>query len=178
MADGVANLWTYRTVYVGLSAAAMFVQLLPLEIGPGRIPGPDILLLLALSWIILRPDYVPVAMIATVFFLADILFMRPLGLWTALVVVGTEFLRLRSVTLRDTPFALEWLLVAGVITAIFVVNWLVLTLFAVVDPGLGLTLIRLIATILAYPLVVILAGRAVGVRKIVPGEVDRLGHRQ
>jgi rod shape-determining protein MreD len=55
---------------------------------------------------------------------------------------------------------------------------LILGLFAVTQPGLGLTLIGLVATILAYPLVVILAGRAFGLRKIVPGEVDRLGHRQ
>jgi rod shape-determining protein MreD len=39
-------------------------------------------------------------------------------------------------------------------------------------------LIRLITTLLVYPIVVVLAARALGIRKIAPGEVDRLGHRQ
>ncbi|WP_413718012.1 rod shape-determining protein MreD [Silicimonas sp. MF1-12-2] len=178
MADPATGLWGYRALFLALCIAVAFVQLLPLDMGPGQIPGPDVLMLLAFSWVIMRPDYVPVFLIAAVFFLADLLFMRPLGLWTALVVLGAEFLRSRSFTLRDTPFLLEWLLVSGVVTAVFIGNSLFLGLFAVSQPGLGLTLIGLIATILAYPLVVILAGRAFGLRKIVPGEVDRLGHKQ
>lgn len=178
MADRDTSLWMYRALFVALFVAVAFVQLLPLEMGPGQIPGPDILMLLAFSWVVMRPDYVPVFLIAAIFFVADLLFMRPLGLWTALVVLGTEFLRNRSFTLRDTPFSIEWLMVSGVIVAVFLANMLALGLFAVTQPSLGLTLIGLIATILAYPLVVILAGRAFGLRKIVPGEVDRLGHRQ
>lgn len=178
MADRATGALGYRALFVALAAAVAFVQILPLDLGPGQLPGPDVLMLLAFSWIIMRPDYVPVFLIAAVFFLADLLFMRPPGLWTALVVLGTEFLRARSFTLRDTPFLLEWLLVAGVITAVFIANALILGLLAVTQPGFGLTLIGLVATILAYPLVVILAGRAVGLKKIVPGEVDRLGHRQ
>lgn len=178
MAENAGGLWGHRLTFLGLAAAIGFVQLLPLDLGPGGFPGPDVLLLLALSWVVMRPDYVPVTLLAAVFFLADLLFMRPLGLWTALVILASEFLRVRSFTLRDTPFLLEWLQVAAAITVIFVINTLVLALFAVAQPGLGLTLIRLIATILAYPLVVILAGRAFGLKKIVPGEVDRLGHRQ
>lgn len=178
MADLGSGIWMYRLTFVALAAALAFVQLLPLDLGPGQIPGPDILLLLAFSWVVMRPEFVPVALLAAVMFLADLLFMRPLGLWTALVILGAEFLRGRSFTLRDTPFLLEWLLVAAVIVAIFLANALILALFAVTQPGFGLTLIRLVATILAYPLVVILAGRAIGLKKIVPGEVDRLGHRQ
>jgi rod shape-determining protein MreD len=178
MAERGANPWNYRMLFVALAAAVAFAQLLPIETTPGRFPGPDILMLLAFSWVVMRPDYVPVWLLAGVFMLADLLFMRPPGLWTALVIMGTEFLRVRSFGLRETPFLLEWLLISGVIFTIFVLNSLILALFAVAQPGLGLALVRLIATILAYPLVVILAGRAFGLRKIVPGEVDRLGHRQ
>lgn len=178
MAERGANPWSHRMMFLALAAAVAFAQLLPIETSPGRFPGPDILVLLAFSWVVMRPDYVPVWILAGVFLLADLLLMRPPGLWTALVILGSEYLRARSFSLRDTPFLLEWLLISGVIFAIFVVNFLILALFAVAQPGPGLTLVRLIATILAYPLVVILAGRAFGLRKIVPGEVDRLGHRQ
>lgn len=178
MADRRRNFWSYRAVFILIAGAIAFVQLLPLDLRARPIPGPDVLTLLAFSWVVMRPEFVPVALLAAVFFLGDILFMRPLGLWTAFVLLGAEFLRVRSVALRDSPFVAEWALVAGVFAAITVANMLVLALFAVSQPGLGFLVVRLAATILVYPLVVILGGRAVGLRKIAPGEVDRLGHRQ
>jgi rod shape-determining protein MreD len=178
MAEGNRSAPTYRVIFVAIAAALAFAQLLPLHPGPGRVPGPDVLVLIAFSWVVMRPEFVPVWLLAAVFLVADILFMRPPGLWTALVIVGSEFLRVRSFALRDASFFVEWLLVAGVIFGMTLANTVVLTLFMVEQPTLGLTLIRLIATIMAYPLIVILAGRAFGLRKIAPGEVDKLGHRQ
>jgi len=173
-----AGRWTYRGVFIALAALVVFAKLLPLHLGPGRFPGPDILILMACAWVVRRPDYLPVAMVAAVFLMADVLFMRPPGLWTALAVIGLEALRRRSVMLRDSGFLTEWLTVSVVISCMFFVNGLVLAIFLVDQPGLGLTLIRLITTLLVYPMVVVLAARAVGLRKIAPGEVDRLGHRQ
>ena len=178
MAEGNRSAPTYRAIFVAIAVALAFAQLLPLHPGPGRVPGPDVLVLIAFSWVVMRPEFVPVWLLAAVFLVADILFMRPPGLWTALVIVGSEFLRVRSFALRDASFFVEWLLVAGVIFGMTLANTVVLTLFMVEQPTLGLTLIRLIATIMAYPLIVILAGRAFGLRKIAPGEVDKLGHRQ
>src|SRR6056297_633829 len=88
--------WRYWLLFLAIAAVLFFVQLLPLDLQPGRFPGPDVLLLLAIAWVLRRPDFVPVLLVAAVFLLADILFMRPLGLWTALVVLGMEFLRARS----------------------------------------------------------------------------------
>ncbi len=170
--------WTYRGLFLGIASLIIFVKLLPLEPGPGGIPGPDFLLLIAVAWGVRRPEFVPVPLIAVVFLMADFLFMRPLGLWTAIVIMGLEFLRGRSVAMRDNTFVTEWLSVAGLITLMYLANAVVLTIFMVDQPGLGQTLIRLIATIAAYPLVVILAARAFGLRKITPGEVDQLGRRQ
>lgn len=173
-----AGRWTYRGVFIALAALVVFAKLLPLHPGPGRFPGPDILILMACAWIVRRPDYLPVFLVALVFLIADMLFMRPPGLWAALAVVGLEALRRRSVVLRDSGFLTEWLTVAAIVTGMFLANALILTVFVVDQPGLGLTLIRLITTLLVYPIVVVLAARAVGLRKIAPGEVDRLGHRQ
>ncbi|MBT8458039.1 MAG: rod shape-determining protein MreD [Boseongicola sp.] len=173
-----AGRWTYRGVFLALAALVVFAKLLPLHPGPGRFPGPDILILMACAWVVRRPDYLPVSMVAAVFLIADLLFMRPPGLWSALAVVGLEALRRRSINLRDSGFLTEWLTIAVIITGMFLANALALAVFVVDQPGLGLTLIRLITTILVYPIVVVLAARAVGLRKIAPGEVDRLGHRQ
>jgi len=177
MADRVRTVWGYRVLFLCLGAAIVFVRLLPLHPGPGAIPGPDILMLLALAWVVLRPELLPVWLLAAVFLMADVLFMRPLGLWAALVLLGTEFLRSRAYALRDASFFVEWLVVSLVILAMTVANGLILGIFAVDQPTLGLTLIRMLATILAYPLVVILGGRAFGLKKLAPGETDRLGQR-
>lgn len=172
-----ASRWTYRGVFLALVALVIFAKLLPLHPGPGQFPGPDILILMACAWVVRRPDYLPVTMIAAVFLIADLLLMRPPGLWTALTILGLEALRRRSVALRDSGFLTEWLTVCVVISIVFLANTLVLGIFVVEQPGLGLTLIRLIATLLVYPVVVVLAARSVGLRKISPGDVDRLGHR-
>lgn len=176
MADSFnARVWTYRGVFLCLAAFVVFVKLLPLHPGPGRIPGPDILLLMAAAWVVRRPDYLPVFLVAIVFFLTDLLFMRPPGLWAALAVIGMEALRRRSAGLRESGFLTEWFVVSAIITLMFLANSLVLTVFFVDQPGLGLTLIRVIATLLVYPIVVVLAAQAIGLRKMSPGENDRLG---
>ena len=155
----------------------MFLQLLPLHPGPGTLPGPDVLLLVVLSWTIMRPDLVPVPLVAAVFLAGDLLLMRPPGLWTALTILGCEFLRSRRTLLRNTSFAVEWSIVAVVVAAMTIANVLVLTIFVVPQPAFGLTVIRMLFTILAYPLVLILVGRAIGLGKP-KGERDSLGARR
>lgn len=176
MADAtITSRWGYRALFLGLAALVIFWKLLPLNPGPGQIPGPDVLLALAFAWVARRPNLIPVLLAAIVFLAADILLMRPLGLWAALSVVGLEYLRRRSLILRDSTFFTEWLMVAAVITAMTVGQALILGLFLVDQPGLGLTLIRLIATILCYPIVVVLAARLFGIRKVAPAEADLRG---
>ena len=177
MADHVSPVWTYRMLFVILVSIIVFVQLLPINPGPGGIPGPDVILMIALSWIIMRPDYVPVLLLAGVILATDLLLMRPPGLWTALAVLSGEFLRARQAQLRAASFLSEWALVGGLVTAMTITNALVLAVFAVDQPSLGLTIIRLVFTIICYPLVVILCGRAFGIRKIKAGEQDRFGQR-
>ena len=162
MAERVRGIWRYRMLFVGLAALVGFVQLLPINTPADRLPGPDILLLIALSWTVRRPVFLPVLLIAAVFLAADLLFMRPPGLWTALVILGCEFLRSRRVLLKNGSFLIEWLLVAGVIGAMTLANAMILGLFSVPQPTAGLLVIRMLFTILCYPLVVILAGRAFG----------------
>lgn len=177
MAERARHSWRYRLLFLALVAAVAFVQLLPLGIGPGRIPGPDVMLLIAFSWIVMRPDYLPILLLAAVFLVADLILMRPPGLWTALAVMGGEFLRGRTILFRDASFPVEWLLVGLVIMAMTLANAAVLGIFGIAQPSFGLTLIRLIFTVLAYPVVVILAGRAFGIRKQRVGEQDRPGQR-
>lgn len=177
MADTPSSLWGYRVLFVLLASVLAFIQLLPLDPGPGQFPGPDLLLLLALFWTVVRPALLPVWLLALVFLASDLLLMRPPGLWTALAILGCEFLRSRRVVLRNAPFPVEWALLAVVITAMTVANALILSIFAVPQPSFGLTVIRMVFTIAVYPLVVILAGRAIGLSKP-SGEREAMGARR
>ena len=167
----------YRLLFAGLAALILFVRILPLNAVPARFPGPDLILCLTLVWVLRRPDYVPALLIAWVLLLDDLLAMRPPGLWTLIVLLGTEYLRSRETTLRDIPFALEWLIVGAMITAMTVLNGLVLALFLVPQAGPSLIALQTLATIAAYPLVVLATLFAFRLRKAAPGEVDALGHR-
>ena len=167
----------WRVAFVTLAALVAFVQLLPLGSGAGGLPGPDLLSLLAIVWVLRRPDYVPVLLIAIVMLLGDFLFMRPPGLWAAITVLGTEFLRVREQGMRDLPFFVEWGLVASVLLAMTLGEALVLLILVVPQPPLGLTLIQLILTVIAYPLVVGLTTLVFGLRRAAPGDVDDMGRR-
>lgn len=177
MAERRQKVWSYRLLLLLIVSVTAFVLLLPLGSRAGGIPGPDVVLLIVFAWIIMRPDFVPLVFAAGIFLAADLLFMRPIGLWAALSVIGAEFIRSRRIQLRDATFLFEWLLVSSVIAAMTLINALVLSLLAVDQPNLGLILIRLIFTTITYPIVVILAGRAFGVRRLSSAELDRIGQR-
>lgn len=177
MAESTQKVWRYRALLLFIISVVAFVLLLPLGSRAGGIPGPDVVLLIVFAWIIMRPDFVPLILAAGIFLAADLLFMRPIGLWAALSVIGAEFIRSRRYQLRDATFFFEWLLVVTVIAAMTLINGLILSMLAVDQPNLGLTLIRLIFTAITYPIVVILAGRAFGVRRLSSAEMDRLGQR-
>ena len=173
----VTRLWRNRALFLLIAMTIVFGRLLPLDAGPGNWPGPDLILILTYAWVLRRPDYVPVGLVAAVILLTDILFMRPLGLWTALVILGLEFLRAREPLWRDVPFLIEWFMAGIAILAVSVSYLLVLSLFAVDQPTLGQSLIHLILTILVYPLAVLFSSAVIGFKKMSPGAVDQLGRK-
>ena len=177
MAEGATlNRWAWRALFVALAALIMLLRLLPLDPGPVRVPWPDMLIVITFAWVLRRPDHVPVLVVAGLFLLADVLFLRPLGLGAALAVLATEFLRARHGTWRDQPFALEWATVAAVLASLSLANAAVLAILVVDQPALGATLLHLILTVLAYPLAAGLV-RVLGIRYAAPGEVDASGLR-
>ena len=97
--------------------------------------------------------------------------------WLVLLKVLTEMLRNRAGSLRNAPFGVEWFTVAMVIGAVTLGNRLVLAAVVTPQAPLGLTLIQMVLTILAYPVVVALAHVVFGVSRPAPGEVNALGQR-
>ncbi len=138
---------------------------------------PDILLCLSLAWMVRRPDLLPAPVIAGYFLLEDILLLRPPGLWALIVLAGTEFLRSRRAQLRGYGFGLEYLLIIGMLLVMFLFNRFVLAIVMAPQAPLGLSLMHLLGTVLAYPLIVAVSHFVFGLRKPATGEVDSLGHK-
>jgi rod shape-determining protein MreD len=172
-----AEVWTGRAVFLGVLALTVFVSLLPLGSVPRGWAPPDMILAFTLVWVARRPDFVPVALIAALFLMLDLLYQRPPGLWAAIVVVVTEVLRRRSGDLRAVPFSVEWATAALAIVAITLGYRALLALAFVPAPPLTLSMIEMVLTVLVYPLAAFVSWVVFGVRRPAPGEVDSLGHR-
>lgn len=169
--------WAYRFLFILLVTLIVFVRLIPLQTTPSVWAMPDLLICIIFAWVLRRPDYVPILLIAGITLTLDFLFMRPPGLMAGLVVLGAEFLRARIHTVRELPFSLEWGMVAGVITGIMLANRVILVVVMSPRPPLGLSMFQLFVTLAAYPLVVAVSRYGLGIRKFSPGETDALGHR-
>ena len=178
MVDPVAaSRFGHRALFVGLAALILFVRLLPLSAEPSHWPGPDVLLCLTVVWALRRPDYSPAPVIAAIFFVEDLLTLRPPGLWTLIVLVGTEFLRRRETGTRDLPFLAEWAMAGIVMAAMMLANRLAYAVFVIPEGGFGQMLAQLTVTVIAYPVLALIMQASVGLRRAATGEVDALGHR-
>jgi rod shape-determining protein MreD len=178
MAEGVrTHVWLYRGIFAALALFILFFRLLPLGTEAGRLPGPDLLLCVMLAWVMRRPDYLPVMMITAILFLEDVILMRPPGLWTALVVLATEFLRSRAALTRELSFAVEWMLVAGLMVGLLLGYRLFFAISFLPQPGFGFAMTQTLWSIMCYPVVVMASRLILDLRKPAMGELDALGRR-
>jgi rod shape-determining protein MreD len=178
-AEGVVphNVWTYRALLVALVAFVIFVGLLPLGQTFAFIPTPDLIMCLLFAWVIRRPDYVPMVLVAVVGFFADALLMHPLGLWTLIFLVATEYLRRSIVHTEVLSLGDELLQVATVMAASFFAYGLTLALLMADRPPITAQALHMVVTFVFYLPVVGLTQGVFGVRRLQPGEVDILGSR-
>lgn len=195
MIDGATReIWLHRVLFIGIALLLIFWKLLPLPmpmtsdcaVGDGwcalttqldRMPGPDIVLCIIFAWTMRRPDYLPALLIAVVVLTEDVLLMRPPGLWTALVLMASEFVRGRVALTRELNFAVEWLLVSGLMLALLVINHLTLAMVLLPQPSFGFALMQVVWSILCYPAVVFLSRFVLDLHKPAMGEVDAYGRR-
>ena len=171
---GQTYLWMMRALFVGICLTLMFLHLLPLNTLPRSWAGPDLILAITFAWCLRRPELVPPLLVAGVFLLADLLFHRPPGLWAGLVLFGSQTLRSRAPDLRDLTFPVEWFSVATTLLAMTLGYRIVLSVLLVDQAPLGLSLMEMVSTLVAYPLVVLVSQTLLGVRKVAPGELEAM----
>lgn len=172
-----ARLWIRRAAFVLLACGITVAHLVPLDLRPLTWAPPDLLLALTCVWVARRPDYLPVYIVAGVFFVTDLLLQRPPGLWTALVVLLTEAIRSRHYDLRAMPFLAEWSYIAIGLTVITLANRVVFAIVVLPQAPLGLTMMQLAGTIAIYPLAIVVAQYVFGVARPAPGDLRKIGQR-
>ncbi|WP_170784820.1 rod shape-determining protein MreD [Ruegeria lacuscaerulensis] len=177
MDSQTSQLWAKRGLYLFLALLILFFHLLPLNARPDRWPFPDLIIALTFAWVLRRPEFVPIPLIAVVMLLADLLLQRPPGLLAALVVMGASYLRNAAPGLRDAGFMGEWTSAAVVITAVFALNRVILAILSVQQAALGPVVIQVVLTIAVYPLIVLLSQSGFGVRRVSTSESGAVGAR-
>lgn len=171
------TLWRGRIGFVAIMTALVFVLLLPMGGEAGHLPGPDLMTCVVFVWMMRRPDFVPLWLLVSVMLMADILLMRPFGLWAALVVLASEVLRARAILMRELNFFMEWAVVSGLMLAMLLVYRFVFALTLVPQVGFGMALLQWVWTVVAYPAVVLLASFLLSLRKPSLGQIDAFGQR-
>jgi len=188
------EVWLHRALFVAIALGLLFWRLLPLpspmmaDCGGSaawcrftvwlmRMPGPDLLLCVIFAWMMRRPDYLPVILIAAVVLLEDMILMRPPGLWSAIVLIASEFVRVRVALTRELNFGVEWLLVAGLMLAMLVIYRLAFAMVMVPQAGFGFAMLQVVWSVIFYPLVVFLSRYVLDLHKPAMGEIDAYGRR-
>lgn len=162
-------------VYIAIGFAILFFRLMPLSPGEPGLPGPDLMLCLTFAWLLRRPDQLPVVVVVTLSLTGDLILDRPIGLWSLLILVATETLRPRAQRWADQAFVFEWLRIATLIGLMLIGYRVMMILFLLPVPALAPVMLQWLATVTAYPFVV-LALQLMGVRRLTAAEIEMMVH--
>ena len=167
---GALERYLHWALFVFLALFIMFLEALPFNLGSTVWPGPNALVLLAMAWVLRRPDFLPIVVFGLLALISDLFQLRPPGLMAGLFVVAIEFLRSRHFAAREWPFAGEWAVVATLLALVLIANRVILAIFAVTQPALGIEVQQLISSIICYPLILAFCVYALRIRRVKPGE--------
>ncbi len=162
-------------VYIGMGLLMLFMQLMPINPGEPGFPGPDVMLCITCAWVLRRPDQLPAVIIVAMVLIGDFMLGRPFGLWSLLVLVATELLRPRAQRWTDQAFVFEWLRVSVLIGLMLIGYRVLMVLFLLPVPALGSVMLQCLATVAAYPAVVLML-HLIGVRRLSAAEIELMGH--
>ena len=157
-----SSFWIQRSTYLIFSFLLVVWLIVPQNPFKQTIPTPDFLFCLTLAIIFRRPNLLPIALIGLVFLGTDILFNRPIGLWTAIVLIITEFARTQFWRYNDANFITTWLFVSFLILLSTFSHMIVLNVFVISQSDFWHYLIWALLTILIYPMMFCLSFLIVG----------------
>jgi rod shape-determining protein MreD len=164
--------WTLVSHLAGLAVAAALMWLaIAIDLAPltGAARGwamPDLLFLVTACLALRRPGMVPAPLVLVAGLLRDLLAGGAVGPGALALLVASRFLRGRAPALKRRSLLVEWLDVTAMAVLTVVLPALLLWVTLADVPSAASLGLRLLATVLAYPLVVAVlrVGRARALR--------------
>ncbi len=151
--DLSANAWYRRGIFVSLAVCLVILYLMPIGIFRQALSLPDLVYCSVICVVVREPNAAPFWVVVPVLLIGDIFHMRPLGLWTLIVVCIAETVRLAHVFFRTHGFAIEWLAaIIGYVVALGVQQVMMILLFVSV-PSFNQLFTMTVLTAAAYPVV-------------------------
>ncbi len=165
----------YRCLFLALCTFVIFLKMLPLTTEPRLVPGPDLLFCITAAWVIRRPRWAPVLLVVLVLVVADLLFMRPVGLWPALGLLAFEYLRRKGSEPTELPPIVEVGMVSASFAALVAMNALVHAVMGIPQAPALPQVLHVVMTCLAYPFVIAFTMFVLQVRRAKATDVDSRG---
>ncbi|GFE65066.1 hypothetical protein [Litoreibacter roseus] len=165
----------FRAVFVFACFVVTFFKLLPLGTEPTRIPAPDLLYVVTAAVVLRRPAYAPAPLIVLVLLITDIMFLRPIGLWPAIALVGFEFIRRKAYGQTELQLPFELTLVPVVFGVMILANALVYAILGIPHPSAATTFLHVVFTAMVYPFAILLVEYVLRIRRPRPGDLEAEG---
>lgn len=139
---------------------AIAAGLAPIGGALGAMPGPDLLFCVVALWSARRPTLTPAGLVLALGLARDLMGGGPVGAGALGLLVASCGLRWRAAGTRRRGFLTEWGAAAMWAVVSVVVPWAMLTLTLAPTPPVERLAGSLLATALAYPLIVAALGWA------------------
>lgn len=173
MAGTTWSTWRERLVFLMAGIVILLVGLLPLGNAALGLSWPDLLYCMVIGWVWRRPELAPLPLIVVIGLLADLVSGRPLGLWTLLLVLGSEFFRGRAIGKGLSMRLVEWFSAASVFAVLVIAYKLVLAASFSASPPASKLALHVFVTSLAYPVVVAFLYWVLNIREPLPSQRSR-----
>ena len=162
--------WMYHLIYILICVIIISLQIQPLKIISNEIFWPDFIFMFTTAWLLRRPKYLPFFLIISVHFISDMLLFKPIGLWSAISIIGYEFIRRQALSQRVLKMSEELLLVSIVFTFLMCTLIGFQFIFAINNIPLSMVGYRICFTIVLYPGVVLFTHYLLSIRRAHPSD--------
>lgn len=147
------------------AALVLFYNLIPFTLVPPAYPAPDILFCIVCALIIRRPEMVPIWMIVLIYLSFDLFLMKPLGAWTACILIATEVLRTNRDAFRENLFLYEWFYASLIFFLALAGNYVLYAVAIIPSPPVSSLFWEFLFTVISYPIIIFVITYILGIQK-------------
>lgn len=173
MPRGQLLVWRERILYVLAAMAVTYLAILPLGAKSNAAAVPDLFFCMTIAWVMRRPESAPVFLVAVTSFLIDIVLGRPMGLWSLILVLASEYFRGRETGKGMQMHLLEWLSVSLLFLTMLITYKIALTVGFSFAPDYADLALHFLVTVITYPVVVAVLYWGLKIRSPLPADRSR-----